>query len=200
MPELERLMLHRLSELDELVRQGYDAFEFKRVTRALLDFMGITATNAIDVAGWVFPTYSANIIANRNSVAGVYLWQKSGVGLQTDSLPVYLIGQTAAIAATTLLGSGLARKGMYRFFGYLAPTVVGTAGNLTLNAIFTDDSGTTQTLPVCQINNTALAGVGGELKIECNGASLIGFSVTGYTSGLTYTVRVAVSLDSWGSL
>ncbi|PDQ18617.1 isoleucine--tRNA ligase [Mesorhizobium sanjuanii] len=39
MPELERLMLHRLAELDELVRQGYDAFEFKRITRALLDFM-----------------------------------------------------------------------------------------------------------------------------------------------------------------
>jgi isoleucyl-tRNA synthetase len=39
MPELERLMLHRLVELDQLVRAGYDAFEFKRITRALLDFM-----------------------------------------------------------------------------------------------------------------------------------------------------------------
>ncbi|HEY4192071.1 MAG TPA: isoleucine--tRNA ligase [Mesorhizobium sp.] len=39
MPELERLMLHRLAEMDELVRSGYDAFEFKRITRALLDFM-----------------------------------------------------------------------------------------------------------------------------------------------------------------
>ncbi|MBZ9998917.1 MULTISPECIES: isoleucine--tRNA ligase [unclassified Mesorhizobium] len=39
MPQLERLMLHRLAELDEVVRQGYDAFEFKRITRALLDFM-----------------------------------------------------------------------------------------------------------------------------------------------------------------
>jgi isoleucyl-tRNA synthetase len=39
MPELERLMLHRLAELDEVVRGGYDAFEFKRVTRALIDFM-----------------------------------------------------------------------------------------------------------------------------------------------------------------
>jgi isoleucyl-tRNA synthetase len=39
MPELERLMLHRLAELDELVRAGYDAFDFKRVTRTLLDFM-----------------------------------------------------------------------------------------------------------------------------------------------------------------
>ncbi|MGP2492325.1 isoleucine--tRNA ligase [Mesorhizobium sp. PUT5] len=39
MPELERLMLHRLAELDQIVRSGYDAFEFKRITRALLDFM-----------------------------------------------------------------------------------------------------------------------------------------------------------------
>jgi len=39
MPELERLMLHRLSELDALVRKGYDEFEFKRITRALIDFM-----------------------------------------------------------------------------------------------------------------------------------------------------------------
>ena len=39
MPELERLMLHRLAELDELVRKGYDAFDFKRIARALLDFM-----------------------------------------------------------------------------------------------------------------------------------------------------------------
>jgi len=41
MPELERLMLHRLAELDEVVRAGYDAFDFKRVTRSLLDFMNV---------------------------------------------------------------------------------------------------------------------------------------------------------------
>ncbi|MGN6767592.1 MAG: class I tRNA ligase family protein, partial [Rhizobiaceae bacterium] len=39
MPELERLMLHRLAEFDQVVRKGYDAFDFKRITRALLDFM-----------------------------------------------------------------------------------------------------------------------------------------------------------------
>jgi isoleucyl-tRNA synthetase len=39
MPELERLMLHRLSELDEVVRSGYDAFDFKKVAKSLLDFM-----------------------------------------------------------------------------------------------------------------------------------------------------------------
>jgi isoleucyl-tRNA synthetase len=31
MPELERLMLHRLSELDQLVREAYDAFDYKRI-------------------------------------------------------------------------------------------------------------------------------------------------------------------------
>ncbi|MEQ8448577.1 MAG: isoleucine--tRNA ligase [Nitratireductor sp.] len=39
MPELERLMLHRLAELDGLVRTGYDNFDFKRIARALVDFM-----------------------------------------------------------------------------------------------------------------------------------------------------------------
>ncbi|SHJ18574.1 Isoleucyl-tRNA synthetase [Aureimonas altamirensis DSM 21988] len=38
MPELERLMLHRLSELEALVLKSYDAFDFKRIARALLDF------------------------------------------------------------------------------------------------------------------------------------------------------------------
>ncbi len=39
MPDLEQLMLHRLAEIDEIVRAGYDAFEFKRITRTLIDFM-----------------------------------------------------------------------------------------------------------------------------------------------------------------
>ena len=39
MPELERLMLHRLAELDGLVRASYDNFDFKRIARALVDFM-----------------------------------------------------------------------------------------------------------------------------------------------------------------
>jgi len=41
MPELERLMLHRLAALDQVVRAGYDAFDFKRVARALTDFMNV---------------------------------------------------------------------------------------------------------------------------------------------------------------
>ncbi|HMJ42280.1 MAG TPA: class I tRNA ligase family protein, partial [Pseudolabrys sp.] len=39
MPELERLMLHRLSELDVLVRQAYADFDYKRIFAALSAFM-----------------------------------------------------------------------------------------------------------------------------------------------------------------
>jgi isoleucyl-tRNA synthetase len=38
MPELERYMLARIAELDEVVRQGYAEFDFKRVFHALLNF------------------------------------------------------------------------------------------------------------------------------------------------------------------
>src|SRR6195952_2905414 len=39
MPELERLMLHRLTELDRLVRQAYADFDYKRIFAALNVFM-----------------------------------------------------------------------------------------------------------------------------------------------------------------
>jgi isoleucyl-tRNA synthetase len=39
MPELERLMLHRLTELDALVHRGYAEFDFKRVFATLNAFM-----------------------------------------------------------------------------------------------------------------------------------------------------------------
>ncbi|WP_455874796.1 isoleucine--tRNA ligase [Rhizobium yanglingense] len=41
LPELEQLMLHRLAELDELVRENYDAFDFKKIARALIDFANV---------------------------------------------------------------------------------------------------------------------------------------------------------------
>jgi isoleucyl-tRNA synthetase len=39
MPELERLMLHRIAELDELVRKAYADFDYKRIFAALSHFM-----------------------------------------------------------------------------------------------------------------------------------------------------------------
>ncbi len=41
MPELERYMLHRLAELDDIVRQGYHDFDYKRVFAALFNFMTV---------------------------------------------------------------------------------------------------------------------------------------------------------------
>jgi isoleucyl-tRNA synthetase len=41
MPELERLMLHRLAELDALVRQAYADFDYKRIFAALNAFMTV---------------------------------------------------------------------------------------------------------------------------------------------------------------
>ncbi|PDT01851.1 isoleucine--tRNA ligase [Rhizobium chutanense] len=41
LPELEQLMLHRLTELDELVRENYDSFDFKKIARALIDFANV---------------------------------------------------------------------------------------------------------------------------------------------------------------
>jgi len=38
MPELERLMLHHLAELDEVVREGYQAFDFRRIFSRLFNF------------------------------------------------------------------------------------------------------------------------------------------------------------------
>lgn len=38
MPELERYMLHRLWELNDQVRKGYEAYDFKRVFSALFNF------------------------------------------------------------------------------------------------------------------------------------------------------------------
>jgi isoleucyl-tRNA synthetase len=39
MPELERLMLHRLAELDGTIREAYAAFDFKRVVASVSAFM-----------------------------------------------------------------------------------------------------------------------------------------------------------------
>ena len=39
MPELERLMLHRLAEVDAVVREAYADFDYKTVVAALSNFM-----------------------------------------------------------------------------------------------------------------------------------------------------------------
>jgi isoleucyl-tRNA synthetase len=41
MPELERLILNRLAELDVLVRDAYDSYDYKRIVAALSNFMNV---------------------------------------------------------------------------------------------------------------------------------------------------------------
>ncbi|WP_310621124.1 isoleucine--tRNA ligase [Flexibacterium corallicola] len=41
MPELEQLMLHRLSELDEVVRAAYSSFDFRKIFSTLFNFMTV---------------------------------------------------------------------------------------------------------------------------------------------------------------
>ena len=41
MPELERLILSRLQELDGLVREAYEAYDYKRIVAALSNFMNV---------------------------------------------------------------------------------------------------------------------------------------------------------------
>jgi isoleucyl-tRNA synthetase len=48
MPELEQLMLHRLAELDPLVRQAYADFDYKRI------FAGLSAFMTVDLSAFYF--------------------------------------------------------------------------------------------------------------------------------------------------
>jgi isoleucyl-tRNA synthetase len=48
MPELERLMLHRLAELDGQVREAYAAFDYKRI------FAGLNAFMTVDLSAFYF--------------------------------------------------------------------------------------------------------------------------------------------------
>jgi isoleucyl-tRNA synthetase len=41
MPELERLVLHKLKELDRVVREAYESYDYKRIVAALSNFMNI---------------------------------------------------------------------------------------------------------------------------------------------------------------
>ncbi|HAK98772.1 MAG TPA: isoleucine--tRNA ligase, partial [Rhodobiaceae bacterium] len=41
LPELERYMLHRLSEVSDEVRAGYEGFDFRRVYQTLFNFMTV---------------------------------------------------------------------------------------------------------------------------------------------------------------
>lgn len=58
-------MLHRLTELDELVRSGYDTFDFKRIARALIDFMNVELASILIFARTRFTAMRRRAFAAR---------------------------------------------------------------------------------------------------------------------------------------
>ena len=97
MPELERLMLHRLAELDEVVRAGYDAFDFKRVTRALIDFM------VVELSAFYFDIRKDALYCDAPSS----LRRKAAV--RGGAASVRLPGEMAGADAALHHGGGMAR-------------------------------------------------------------------------------------------
>lgn len=164
--------------------------------QAVVSFIKIAATVAMRICGVDFAQTTTPIAFNK--IHGGIVVQPQPLAPQVETY-INRTGQTAAIAVTALLGAAVARKGTYRVRGYIAPTVAGAAGTLTLNAVYTDESGATITQPICSINNTVLSGAGGSVEAECDGATAVSYSVTGYSAGLTYNVRVGVELDSAGA-
>jgi hypothetical protein len=92
--------------------------------------------------------------------------------------------------------------GVYFVWAYIALTHIGTAGNIVVNAIWTDSSGNTQTVPIATYTNiaAAVAGIGGSLMVECDAASPISFSVTGIVTpgALAYNLNVGIEKKSSG--
>ena len=90
-------MLHRLAELDEVVRAGYDAFDFKRVTRALIDFM------VVELSAFYFDIRKDALYCDAPSS----LRRKAAV--QVVRASVRLPGELAGADAALHHGGGLAR-------------------------------------------------------------------------------------------
>jgi len=179
----------------EVTAGGWLLFGADPVINAISAFIKIAATVAMRVGGIDFAA-SANPMVFKTLGCGITIQPQPNT-VETET---YLnrTGLTAAVGVTTLSAATVARKGTWRVFGYLAPTVAGAAGTLTLNAIYTDEAGATITQPICSINNTVLSGAGGSIEIECNGTTAISYSVTGFSAGLTYNVRLGLTYDGAG--
>lgn len=121
--------------------------------------------------------------------------------LSTSGATVTLAAAARGNLGATNVFAANPRKGLYRFQAYAAATVAGTAGVLTVNAIFTDDSGVSRTVAVASLAAiTGTGGAGGEIVIETNGSTQVQYSVTGVVTqgALQYSLRINCRIESPG--
>jgi hypothetical protein len=131
-------------------------------------------------------------------MAAGYLLLDPGSGL--PNAKKYLLAQAANVGATNLFNTN-PRKGLYRFSAYCSVNVAGTSGVVTINAIFTDDSGNVRTVAVAtSASIVSTNGQGGSIEIETNGTTQVQYSITGIvTAGaLSYSARISCDLISDG--
>lgn len=119
-----------------------------------------------------------------------------------DKTRIGPITATGGVAATNIFATALAGTYLIKF--HIVIKVAGTAGKLIPNAIFTDDSGTVQTVPLTgPIDITAVGDSGsGTLLVQCNGSSPLQFNIAGapgtFTAGpLSYVYRVTAEPDNY---
>ena len=122
MPELERLMLHRLAELDALVRKAYTDFDTKRIFAALSHFMveqGPTADELAKAKAYLKGSY-ALAFDTSSKIANQLLH------IQLDDLGIdYVDRRNGLIDAVTLDDAKRAAKRLAE--GGMFVTVVGRA-------------------------------------------------------------------------
>lgn len=151
----------------------------------------------------LFFTYSDNPISIPNQNCGLIAgsYNVANNYNQTDG-NVYLTAQSGNKAGTAF--GGLVQAGLYEVTAYIATTIVDAAatGAPTVNIIFIDDSGTTQTKAIATSPSlTALGGAGGTQIIENVAGNGIQWSITGITSAgnSKYSVRIRISQISLGA-
>jgi len=82
MPELERYMLHRLSEVGGIVRDAYDSYDFKRVVQAISTFMIVDLSafyfdirkDALYCDAWSSPTRRAALTVVDRLFRALVVW------------------------------------------------------------------------------------------------------------------------------
>ncbi len=162
--------------------------------------LSIPSTVNLEVAALSF-AYSNSPTVFSNENCGITWLGGFAVKANVTDGNVYLTAQSANIAATNLLA--IPCKGAHQFSAYVSVTTADAAavGTPVVNAIFTDDSGVARTIAIATGTAlTVLGGGGGLAMIECNGSTVIQYSITGVVTigNARFSARIIDKLVSAG--